>query len=47
MSVYTPWDLCPCGHFWLMHDVEEYTGDGTEICCADGCDQVGCPGRSD
>lgn len=36
---------CPCGHLWLHHDVNEYSGDGTEMCCVDGCTQTGCPGR--
>lgn len=27
------------------HDVEEYRGDGTEMCCVDGCEQKGCPGQ--
>jgi len=38
--------ICPCGHPWATHDVEEYTGDGTETCCVAGCDQQGCPGRA-
>lgn len=37
--------LCPCGHPWILHDVEEYKGDGTEMCCFEGCDQARCPGR--
>ena len=41
-----PWALCPCGHPWLRHDVEEYREDGTETCCVEGCSQVGCPGRT-
>jgi hypothetical protein len=40
-----PWASCPCGHLWLCHDVNEYSGDGTETCCVEGCDQTGCPGR--
>lgn len=36
---------CDCGHLWDRHDVEEYRGDGTEACCVEGCDQIGCPGR--
>ena len=39
------WKYCACGHFWLQHDIEEYRGDGSETCCVEGCDQVGCPGR--
>lgn len=38
---------CPCGHLWLSHDVEEYTGDGSETCCVHSCRQEGCPGRRD
>lgn len=38
-------DLCPCGHLMLWHDVEEYSGDGTELCCWPDCTQAGCPGR--
>jgi hypothetical protein len=41
-----PWALCPCGHPWLLHDIEEYSGDGTETCCVEGCSQAGCPGRA-
>jgi len=41
-----PWTRCACGHLWMSHDIEEYTGDGSETCCVVGCDQVGCPGRS-
>jgi len=41
-----PWGTCPCGHFWLQHDVDEYSGDGSETCCVDGCAQTGCPGRA-
>jgi hypothetical protein len=29
----------------MFHDIEEYTGDGSEICCAEGCDQSRCPGK--
>lgn len=39
------WNVCPCGHLWMHHDVEEYRGDGSEMCCVDGCDQVACPGK--
>lgn len=39
------WKYCACGHFWLQHDIEEYRGDGSETCCVEGCNQVGCPGR--
>lgn len=42
---YSPFDHCACGHMWLWHDVDEYTGDGSETCCVDGCEQNGCPGR--
>lgn len=42
-----PWAVCGCGHLWLRHDVDEYPGDGSETCCVEGCDQNGCPGRSD
>lgn len=41
-----PWLPCPCGHPWLRHDVNEYSGDGTETCCVEGCSQAGCPGRA-
>lgn len=27
----------PCPHGAILHDVEEYRGDGTETCCAEGC----------
>lgn len=37
---------CDCGHPWGIHDVNEYKGDGTETCCVHGCDQNGCPGRT-
>ncbi len=40
-----PWQRCACGHLWLSHDIEEYSGDGSEMCCVVGCDQDGCPGR--
>ncbi len=40
------WQYCPCGHLWLVHDIEEYDGDGSDTCCAEGCDQVGCPGKT-
>jgi hypothetical protein len=36
---------CPCGHVWHAHDVDEYSGDGSEMCCVHGCEQSGCPGR--
>jgi hypothetical protein len=36
---------CDCGHLYLFHDIEEYAGDGSDICCVEGCNQVGCPGR--
>lgn len=42
----SPWGLCPCGHPWIRHDIEEYRGDGSETCCVDGCTQGGCPGRT-
>jgi hypothetical protein len=42
---FDPWAYCACGHVWMRHDIEEYTGDGSETCCVDGCPQVGCPGR--
>lgn len=36
-----PWWRCPntppCPHGAILHDVEEYSGDGTDTCCADGC----------
>ena len=35
------WNLCPCGHPNLLHDVDDM--DGTNpTCCVDGCDQQGC-----
>lgn len=37
--------LCGCGHSWGLHDIEEYPGDGTDLCCVTDCDQIGCPGR--
>lgn len=40
-----PWACCGCGHIWLRHDVEEYPGDGSEMCCVEGCRQRDCPGR--
>ena len=43
---YNPWVWCSCGHMWMRHDVNEYSGDGTETCCVEGCDQRGCPGRA-
>ncbi len=39
-----PWQRCACGDLWLSHDVEEYRGDGSEMCCVVGCSQLGCPG---
>ena len=42
-----PWARCACGHMWLVHDVEEYHGDGTDRCCRSDCDQSGCPGSRD
>lgn len=41
-----PWALCACGHFWLIHDFEGSPADGTDLCCADNCDQHGCPGKA-
>lgn len=38
--------LCPCGHAWLLHDVLAHDGDGTDLCCVEGCDQKACPGRT-
>jgi hypothetical protein len=29
----------------LLHDIEEYAGDGSDLCCVEGCDQVGCSGK--
>jgi hypothetical protein len=40
-----PWGYCACGHPWMRHDVEEYTGDESEMCCVEGCDQAQCPGK--
>lgn len=40
-----PYAMCGCGHIWMAHDIEEYTGDGSETCCVVGCPQTGCPGR--
>ena len=42
----TPWAPCACGHPWLRHDVTEYRGDGSEMCCVEGCAQNGCPGKT-
>jgi hypothetical protein len=28
----------PCPHGGLLHDVEEFRGDGTETCCVEGCE---------
>jgi hypothetical protein len=36
---------CECGHPWGIHDVYEYRGDGSEMCCVTDCAQKGCPGR--
>lgn len=41
-----PWARCPCGHMLWHHDFQERPDDGTLLCCVDGCDQVGCPGRA-
>ena len=31
-----PWEWCPCGHMFLLHDVEDM--DGTNpTCCVEGC----------
>jgi hypothetical protein len=38
-------EICLCGHVWDAHDVYEYRGDGSEMCCVHGCEQNGCPGR--
>lgn len=46
---YPSWNmdaLCRCGHPWGAHDIEEYTDDGSDMCCVSGCSQEGCPGRS-
>lgn len=45
-TVFEPWNYCDCGHPWLLHDIREQSGDGTDLCCAEGCDQFGCPGTS-
>ncbi len=40
-----PWGLCPCGHLWLLHDVEGVDEDGdplSPLCCVTDCDQAGC-----
>lgn len=39
-----PFRRCACGHLWILHDVENALGDGTELCREDGCTQIGCPG---
>lgn len=36
---------CPCGHAWMFHDIEEWDGDGSDLCCVEGCDQKACPGK--
>jgi hypothetical protein len=41
-----PLAVCRCGHVWMVHDVEEYSGDDSETCCVEGCNQNGCPGRA-
>ena len=41
-TILTP---CACGHSMLLHDIEEYAGDGSDLCCVESCDQVGCPGK--
>lgn len=43
-SANNPDARCPCGHPWGIHDVDEYRGDGTEMCCVTGCRQAECPG---
>jgi hypothetical protein len=40
-----PVGLLPMWHVWMRHDIEEYSGDGSEMCCVEGCDQAKCPGR--
>lgn len=40
------WDRCRCGHEWLTHDIERYPGDDTDMCCVEGCEQLGCPGTT-
>jgi hypothetical protein len=44
-SANSPDSYCLCGHPWGIHDVDEYRGDGSEMCCVTGCTQIGCPGR--
>ena len=44
-SANNPDGLCRCGHPWGIHDIDEYRGDGSEMCCVTGCTQTGCPGR--
>lgn len=39
-----PW-FCPCGHPWAAHDIHT-PDDPRELCCVDGCDQNGCPGKA-
>jgi hypothetical protein len=36
--------LCRCGHAMALHDIYE-PSDPRELCCVQGCDQNGCPGR--
>lgn len=37
---------CPCGHLFLHHDINDCDGDGSDLCCVEGCDQRACPGRN-
>lgn len=37
-------ERCACGHLMIHHDIDEHPG--TELCCVEGCDQKGCPGRT-
>lgn len=41
-----PWARCDCGHIYMHHDFKERSDDGTLLCCVEGCEQVGCPGRA-
>jgi hypothetical protein len=36
---------CDCGHLYLFHDIQAFPGDGSDMCCVDGCDQQTCPGN--
>lgn len=45
MTVIRAFTRCPCGHLFLHHDIAEYDGDGSDLCCVEGCDQASCPGR--